>query len=141
MPRRQLWNLVCETARYADWVVNTIAVVQADAAVAEPGVGYRERNRIAGPWSASSQWRVLEAQAPRRALHEGNGIALAKWMRLELLLEEAGPGATSYTHNFSYEPALGPLGPILDLVLRPSLARDMRATVRKLKTLAEAESA
>lgn len=120
--------------------MNTLAVVHADRAVARPGVVYSEHNRIIGPWTASSQWRVLEAEPPRRALHEGTGIALARWMGLELLLEEDGPQATSYTHNFSYQPALGPLGRLLDLALRPSLARDMRATVRRLKTVAEAEA-
>lgn len=110
MSRQRLWDLVCETGRYGDWVVNTLAVVQADRAVARPGVVYSEHNRIIGPWTASSQWRVLEAEPPRRALHEGTGIALAQWMRLELLLEEDGPQATSYTHNFSYQPALGRSG-------------------------------
>ena len=139
--RSQLWDIVAATRRYSEWVQNTLEVTRVDSEVADPGVTYDERNRIIGPFTARSRWRVQEVQAQERTVHTGEGIALARWMRLELRLEELAPRRTRYTHHFSYEPALGPLGPLLNVVLEPSLRRDMRRTVARLKALAEASSA
>ena len=61
-------------------------------------------------------------------------------MTLEMTVEPDGDG-TRYTHRFSYEPALGPLGPLVNLGLKPSLNGDIRRTVEALKALCEREVA
>ena len=138
VPPDRVWSTIADTRRYAEWVVNTIAVVTASSNVADVGVTYEERNRILGPLTGGSSWRVVVCDAPRHAVHDGEGIWIAKSMRLDMSVEPDGVG-TRYTHRFSYEPALGPLGPLVNLGLRPSLNGDMRRTVARLKELCERE--
>jgi uncharacterized protein YndB with AHSA1/START domain len=138
-PPAQVWQTIADTRRYPEWVMNTLEVVTASSEVADAGVTYTERNRIAGPLTGGSSWRVTSCDPPRHAVHDGDGIWIAKSMRLEMTVEPDGQG-TAYTHRFSYEPALGPLGPLVNLGLRPSLSGDMRRTVERLKVLCEAEA-
>jgi uncharacterized protein YndB with AHSA1/START domain len=134
----RIWDVIGSTRRYAEWVVNTLAVTRVDAAVAEEGVSYDERNRIVGPWTARSTWRVLSADPPRRTVHAGSGIPLAHELELECTLTPVGDG-TLYQHVISYRPALGWVGLLINRAVAPSLQRDIRATVAKLKALVEAE--
>ncbi len=117
-------------------VVNTLAVVRVDGPRAEVGVTYDERNRIAGPWTARSTWRVVSAEAPRHAVHVGEGIALSQALRLELTLSAEG-AATRYRHDLSYERTLGALGAVIDRAVRPLLQRDVERTAANLKALVE----
>jgi uncharacterized protein YndB with AHSA1/START domain len=137
-PPQRIWDVIGATERYADWVVNTLAVTRVDAPVAEAGVSYDEHNRIMGPWTARSTWRVLSADPPRHTVHAGSGIPLAQDLELECTLTAAGE-ETLYRHVISYRPALGGLGLLIDRVVAPSLRRDISATVAKLKALVEAE--
>ena len=133
-----VWDVISDTRRYAEWVVNTLEVTRADSDVADVGVTYDERNKVAGPYNARSTWKVVESERPRHTVHEGEGIPLASRMVLELTLAPAGEGATHYTHRFAYEPGLGPLGPLVDVALAPLLRRDMRKSAENLKALIEA---
>jgi hypothetical protein len=135
-PCHRVWDIVAATPRYAEWVVNTLAVTRFDLPRAETGVTYDERNRIIGPWTARSTWRVISADAPRHTIHAGTGIPLATDLRLELTLTPDGDG-THYRHVISYAPALGSLGRLVDRVIATSLRRDGRRTVENLKALAE----
>jgi len=137
-PPERVWAVISDTRRYAEWVVNTLEVTRADSDVADVGVTYDERNKVAGPYHARSKWKVVESDGPRHTVHEGDGIPLARSMVLELTLAPAGDGATRYTHRFAYEPGLGPLGPVVDLALHPLLRRDMRRSADNLKALVEA---
>ena len=60
-------------------------------------------------------------------------------MRLEMTVEPDGDG-TRYLHEFSYEPGLGPLAPLVDLGLKPSIGRDMRRSVQTLREICEREA-
>lgn len=133
-----MWDVIGATERYAEWVVNTLAVTRVDSPRAEPGVTYDERNRIVGPWTARSSWRVVSADPPRHTIHAGSGIALAVDLQLEITLTPDGAG-TIYRHVLSYEPALGRLGLLIDRVVAPLLQRDVRRTARQLKVLVESE--
>ncbi len=133
-----VWAAIGATGRYAEWVVNTLAVTRADGPRAEPGITYDERNRIAGPWTGRSRWRVASAEAPRHTVHEGEGIALARALRLELTLTPEAAG-TRYGHELSYEPTLGALGAAVGRAVRPLLARDVRSTAQNLRALVERE--
>jgi uncharacterized protein YndB with AHSA1/START domain len=142
-PPQAVWELIGSTQRYAEWVVNTLAVTRVDAPVAEEGVSYDERNRVLGPWTARSTWRVLSADPPRHTIHEGTGIPLARHLRLECTLwpEPGAEGAgTRYRHLISYEPTFGLLGILINAAVAPSLRRDGRRTVQRLKVLAESEA-
>ena len=138
-PPAQVWATIADTRRYAEFVPNTLEVVTASSDVADLGVTYTERNRIAGPLTGRSSWRVTACEAPRHAIHDGEGIWAAKSMQLEMTVEPDGEG-TAYTLTFRYEPGLGPLGPLLNLGLKPSLNGDMRRTAEQLKALCESEA-
>lgn len=135
-PPEQVWATITDTRRYAEWVVNTLEVTSADSETADEGVRYTERNRIAGPLTGSSRWEVTSVVPGASTVHTGEGIWLAGTMRLSMSVAPDGAG-TRYVHVFTYEPGLGPLGPVVDLGLRPSIDRDMRASVRRLKELCE----
>ncbi len=139
-PPQQVWATINDTRRFAEWVVNTLEVTRADSERADAGVTYDERNRIAGPLTGSSRWVVASSEPPRRTVHTGEGIWLAGPMRLEMTVEPDGDG-THYLHEFFYEPGLGPLAPLVDLGLRPSISRDMRRSVQALRELCEREAA
>lgn len=138
-PPAQVWGTISDTRRYAEWVPNTLEVVEASSETAGVGVTYRERNRIAGPLTGSSSWRVTVSEPERRTVHEGDGIWIARTMRLEMEVAPEGDG-TRYTHRFVYEPALGQLAPLVNLGLRPSLSGDMRRAAENLKALCEREA-
>ncbi len=139
-PQASVWALICDTRRYAEWVENTDEVVRASADHAAAGVTYEERNTVAGPLKGSSRWVVDSADAPRHAVHSGEGIAIVKGLRLEMTLEQDGEG-TRYLHRLIYTPRLGPLAPLVNLVLRPSVQRATRRSVENLKAICERESA
>ena len=138
-PPAQVWATIADTRRYAEWVPNTLEVVTASSEVADLGVTYTERNRIAGPLTGSSSWRVTVCEPPRHAIHDGEGIWIAGALRLEMTVEDDADGA-AYTHRLSYEPGLGPLGPLVNLGLKPSLTGDIRRTAERLKALCESEA-
>src|SRR5437588_5161428 len=102
-PPERVWELLGSTERYAEWVVNTLAVTRVDATLANPGVTYDERNRVMGPWTARSTWRVRSADPPRHTVHEGSGIPLARDLRLECTLTPDGQ-APSDRHAIPYRP-------------------------------------
>lgn len=138
-PPAQVWEMITDTRRYAEWVVNTLEVTRADSDRADAGVTYDERNRIAGPLTGSSSWLVTAARAPQHTVHTGRGIWLAGPMRLEMTVEPQGDG-TRYLHVFSYEPGLGPLAPLVGRLLTPSIDRDMRRSVQTLREICEREA-
>ena len=138
-PAEQVWATITDTRRYAEWVVNTLEVTYADGDTAGEGVRYEERNRIAGPLTGSSRWVVTSVEPGRSTVHTGDGIWLAGAMTLEMAVEPDEDG-TRYRHVFTYEPGLGPLGPVVDLALKPSIGRDTRASVRALRELCEGEA-
>ena len=99
-PPARVWATINDTRRFAEWVPNTLEVVTASSEVADLGVTYTERNRIAGPLTGGSSWRVTVCEPPRHSVHEGDGIWIAKLMRLELTVEPDGDG-TRFTHRFA----------------------------------------
>ena len=138
-PREQVWAMVSDTRRYAEWIENTDRVVNASSERADAGVTYEERNTVVGPLKGNSTWVVDVAEAPRHAVHSGEGIAVAKDLRLEMTLEPEGEG-TRYVHRLIYTPAFGPLAPLLNLVLKPSVTRATRRSLQTLRAICEREA-
>lgn len=138
-PQEQVWATISDTGRYAEWVENTDEVLSASSPVASEGVTYEERNTVVGPLKGRSSWRVDSAEAPHRTVHSGSGIAVVHGMRLEMTLSSDGDG-TRYEHRLFYTPAFGPLGPVINLVLRPSVQRATERSVERLKAICEREA-
>ena len=82
-PHDKVWELFCDTGRYAEWVEGTLEVVRTDGP-ARLGVTYDERTRIAGRWKTSTHWRVSEFEPPRRRVHEGTGVSAGRGLGIEL---------------------------------------------------------
>ena len=74
-PSEQIWRVLDDTSRYAEWVPQTLEVTRNDGE-AVVGATYDERNRVVGPITGSSRWRVVERDPGRYSLHEGEGLPL-----------------------------------------------------------------
>lgn len=135
-PQDEVWALLSDTTRYAEWVEDTVEVVRTDGPAAE-GSTYDERNTILGPIKGSSRWTVVEHEPPRLSVHRGEGIPIASTMSIEFALQPAGDAATEVTLTFLYEPRFGPLGGLLASAgLHRKLEAGFRRTANNLAALA-----
>ena len=58
-PVAAVWAVINDTSRFAEWVETAIEVTEHHGPARVGGV-YRERNRVAGPLAAHSEWTVSE---------------------------------------------------------------------------------
>lgn len=132
-PPERVWELMCDTARYAEWVVGTDAVTRADG-LAREGVRYEEDNTIVGPWKAHTTWLVREFEAPRRQLHVSDDVPLCK--RFEVVMQvEPEAEISLVTLTLRADPALGPVGSAFARLMKGQVSRDNRKTAAQLAEL------
>lgn len=138
--QQQAWDLICDTARYAEWVDGTDEVVRTDGPAAL-GSTYEERNTVLGPFKTGSRWTVVEHEPPRTTLHRGEGIAIASDVSIEMTAQAVGEESTEVTFTFRYVPAFGPLGRLLaSAVLHSQVEAGFRRTADAFAELAARES-
>jgi carbon monoxide dehydrogenase subunit G len=131
-PPERVWELLCDTSRYAEWVEGTAAVTRSDGP-ARPGSTYDELNPIVGPWKARTSWTVAEFEPPRRQVHTSGDLPLLR--RFDVIMELAPEGeATRVTLTLRGEPA-GLAGRAFGRAMQPLIARDNRRTVANLVAL------
>ncbi len=136
-----MWDLLCDTSRYAEYVVATDEVTRTDGP-ARQGSTYDEINPIAGPWRGRSRWTVTSFDPPHRQVHRGEGIApTVKWMEVQMELTPAGDDACEVTFTLVGESALGPLGALMLAALKRQVERDNRTTVQNFAALAASPAA
>jgi carbon monoxide dehydrogenase subunit G len=136
-PPERVWELLCDTSRYANWVDGTEAVTRTDGP-ARQGSTYNEVNPVLGPWKAHSKWTVTEFDAPRRQVHSGTGLPLTS--DFEVIFELAPEGdATGFTLTLRATPSLGPLGGAFAALMKGQIDRDNRRSVENLVALAKRE--
>ena len=111
-PADQIWRVLDDTSRYAEWVPQTVEVTRNDGE-AVVGATYDERNEVFGPIKGSSRWRVVERDEGRRSLHEGEGLPLLRNLSIEFRTESAGE-STEVTSTLRYDTTLGPVGALID---------------------------
>ena len=134
-PAPQVWDLLCDTSRYAEWVAGTDEVTRTDGPARE-GSTYDEINPIAGPWRGRSHWTVTTFDAPHRQVHRGLGIApTLKWIEVEMTVTPAGDEACEVALTLTGESALGPLGAVMLSALKGQVDRDNQKSVENLATL------
>ena len=139
-PAAEVWELLCDTSRYADWVVATDEVTRTDGPARE-GSTYDEINPIAGPWKGRSHWTVMTFDAPHRQVHRGEGIApTVKWLEVDMAVTPVGEDACEVTLKLSGESALGPLGALMAKALNGQIERDNHKSVENLAALVDARS-
>ena len=138
-PALVVWEFLCDTSRYADWVEGTDEVTRTDGPARE-GSTYDEINPIVGPWRGRSHWTVTAFDAPRRQVHRGEGIApTVKWMEIEMTVTPVGDGASEVTLTLTGESALGPFGGLMLTALKGQVDRDNRRSVESLAALVVSE--
>ena len=136
-PPERVWELVSDTSRYAEWVEGTAEVTRTDGA-ARPGSTYDEVNPLVGPWKARTHWTVVEHEPPRRQVHRGEGVPLAREFSVEFELTPAGEG-TEVRQTLRAVPGAGPVGALFMRALRGQTDRDNRRSMEKFAELARRE--
>ena len=133
-PPERAWELLCDTARYAEWVAGTDEVTRTDGPAA-PGSTYDELNPIAGPWKAKTRWTVTEFDPPRRQVHRGEGIPMAR--SFEVVMEVAPVAdACEVTLTLRGDTSLGPLGAVFAAAQRGQVEKDNRKSAENFALLA-----
>ena len=133
----RVWELVCDTSRYAEWVAATAAVSRTDGP-ASTGSTYDEVNPIVGPWSAKTRWTVIEFDPPHRQVHRSEDSPFAsEW----LVITEIAPSGdgSEVTSTLRAQPALEVLGASILRLLKSQTRTDNERIVRKLAGLATAK--
>lgn len=90
-PPARLWELVCDTSRYPEWVAATAAVTRSDGP-ARQGSTYDEINPIMGPWRAKTRWTVIEFDPPGRQVHRSEDVPFASEFLVVTDLAPSGDG-------------------------------------------------
>ena len=137
-PPEAVWEHLCDTARYAEWVEDTDEVTRTDGP-ARLGSSYDEVNPILGPWKGRSHWVVTEFDPPRRQVHRDEKLPTNKWLEVVWTLQPVGD-ATEFTHALRGETALGPLGPVTWRLLRSSLEKSHRRSAENFAALVARET-
>jgi carbon monoxide dehydrogenase subunit G len=136
-PAERVFELLSDTARYPEWVTGTSAVTRTDGPARE-GSTYDEVNPILGPWKASTSWRVVEHQPPRRTRHTTGDIPLSS--HFEVVMEVASEDDVSeVTITLRGEPSLGPIGALFARFMQGQVDRDNRRSVEAFAELAARE--
>jgi hypothetical protein len=92
VPPAQLWELICDTTRYPEWVAATTAVTRSDGP-ARQGSTYDEINPIMGPWRAKTRWTVIQFDPPNRMVHRSEDVPFASEFLIIIDLVPSGHGS------------------------------------------------
>jgi carbon monoxide dehydrogenase subunit G len=136
-PADRVFELLSDTARYPEWVTGTEAVTRTDGPARE-GSTYDEVNPILGPWKASTHWRVVEHQRPRRSRHTTGDIPLSSHFEVEMEVASE-QDVTEVTLTLRGEPSLGPIGALFARFMQGQVDRDNRRSVEAFAELAARE--
>ena len=134
-----VWKVLDDTSRYAEWVPQTLEVTRNDGE-AVVGATYDERNKVVGPIKGSSRWRVVERDPGRYSLHEGEGLPLVTNVSIELRTEAAGE-STEVTSTLRYDPTLGPLGALIDKAAHGQTTAAQKEALANLEQLVTRKTA
>ena len=134
-----IWRVLDDTGRYAEWVALTLDVTRHDGE-AVVGATYEERNKVVGPIKGSSRWRVVDRDPGRSSLHEGEGLPLVKNVSIEFRTEAAGE-STEVTSTLRYDTTLGPIGGLIDKVAHGQTVAAQEQSLANLEELVRSEAA
>jgi uncharacterized protein YndB with AHSA1/START domain len=139
-PAGRVFELLCDTARYPEWVAGTNAVTRTDGP-ARDGSTYDEINPILGPWKASTHWRVVQHEPPRRSVHVTEDIPLSSHFEVVMEVAHEGDETSEVTMTLRGEPSLGPVGSVFARLMQGQVDRDNRRSVEAFAELATRELA
>ena len=134
-----VWRILDDTSRYAEWVPQTLDVTRNDGE-AVVGATYDERNAVVGPIKGSSRWRVVERDPGRHSRHDGEGLPLVKNVSVEYTTAAAGE-STEVTLTLRYDTTLGPLGALIDRVAHGQTVAAQEQALANLEAAVTREAA
>jgi hypothetical protein len=126
-----VWEVLCDTQHYAEWVAGTAVVLRTDGPAAL-GVTYDEINPIIGPWNATTRWDITEFDKGRRMVHRCADLPLARDFRVTMEITAAGTG-TRVTMTLHAEESLGPIGWLFGKAMAPKVGRDNQTSLVNLE--------
>jgi hypothetical protein len=129
-----VWELICDTSRYAEWVAATAAVPRTDGP-ASKGSTYDEVSPIVGPLRVTTHWTVIEFDPPRRQVHRSEDLPFASESLVIMEIAPSGDGS-EVTSTLRLQPSLGVLGATILKALKSKTAKDNERSVRTLAELA-----
>ncbi|MFN8174345.1 MAG: SRPBCC family protein [Solirubrobacteraceae bacterium] len=134
-PPPHVWALLMDPSRLGEWV--TIHHALREAPNGELGLGSHltQTLRLRGA-NFTVRWKVVEFDAPSRAVWEGRGPARSRArITYELWPTEHG---TRFDYVNEFHPPGGPLGAVAGRVLVGGITRhEANASLRRLAALAE----
>ena len=139
VPAEEVWRILDDTSRYAEWVEQTTEVTRNDGE-AVVGATYEERNTVFGPIKGTSRWEVVERDAGRYSRHDGEGLPLVKDVSIEFRTEAAGE-STEVTSTLRYDTTLGPLGALIDRAAHGQTVSAQEKSLANLEELVRREVA
>jgi hypothetical protein len=141
-PIEQVWALLSDTGRYADWIESCLEVTYHHGEAALGGI-YKEVGHGLGPFTVHTTWRVAEMTPPRYRRDTGTGMPLVTGLEsiFELAPQQgcAAP-ATRFTWHNRYLPSLGALGRRIDALQQGELRAMMRRSMTRLGEIAAIET-
>lgn len=145
-PATDVWAVLSDTGRYAEWVESCLEVTYHHGEAALGGI-YKEVGHGLGPIPAHTTWRVAEIVVDGsrfRRRDTGTGMPLVSGLEsIFELAPETGTGdarpVTRFTWRNRYVPALGPLGRRIDALQQGQLRAMMRRSMSRLAEIVAAE--
>jgi len=137
--QEDVWRILDDTSRYAEWVEQTTEVTRNEGEAAV-GATYDERNTVVGPIKGSSRWRVVERDPGRYSRHEGEGLPLVKNVSIEFRTEAAGE-STEVTSILRWDTTLGPLGALIGKISHGQTVAAQEKSLANLEELVRREVA
>jgi uncharacterized protein YndB with AHSA1/START domain len=131
-PPTDVWKLVMDPNRLADWVTVHRELHHADDG--PPHVGYRMDQHIhLRGVSLEIHWKLVECHPDELAVWEGRGPARSR-ARTEYILSPAGDGGTRFDYHNEFHAPLGPIGAIVSRALVGGIPeREANRTLERLR--------
>ena len=133
-----VWNVIADTGRYADWVDGVLEVTSHHGTAVEGGQ-YTERNRMIGPVTARSRWTVVQQEQPSLRVDRGEGLWPLADIRNTFRLTSIGDRRTRMEYAVDFRLRLGRLSPLVAKALAPGLRADFIRSMQRLDALILAE--
>jgi uncharacterized protein YndB with AHSA1/START domain len=135
-PPAEVWKLVMDPNRLADWVTVHRELHSADDG--PPRVGYRMDQQIhLRGVSLDVHWKLVDCRPCELAVWEGRGPARSR-ARTKYALSPAGDGGTRFDYANEFRPPLGPIGAIASRALVGGIPeREATRTLERLRAQLE----
>ena len=134
-PPAAVWTFISDLRRIPEWVVGTKEMLSISTEAAGVGTEYRELSKF-GPTTAETAWRITTFRAPSVQTHECRSPLMHVVLTMTVVPEGSGARLIHRT-DARVLPRVRPLGWLMELILRPQVANDMRQSLQQAKRIIE----